>query len=66
MAKVTKDMIVGEVVAMNAKMPMVFIANGLFCYGCPSASGETLEDACAVHGIDCDKLLSDINEALEA
>ena len=33
MAKVTKDMIVGDVVAMNPNMPMVFIANGLFCYG---------------------------------
>ncbi|MBR2902042.1 MAG: DUF1858 domain-containing protein [Clostridia bacterium] len=65
MAKVTKDMIVGDVVAMNPNMPMVFIANGLFCYGCPSASGETLEDACAVHGIDCDKLLADINASLE-
>ena len=64
MAKVTKNMIVGEVVNMSPDLPMVFISNGLFCYGCPSAAGETLEDACMVHGIDCDKLVNDINAAL--
>ncbi len=38
--------------------------NGMHCVGCPSAAGETLEEASMVHGMDIDKLLSDINAYL--
>ena len=32
--------------------------------GCPSSQGESLEEACMVHGIDCDALVTGINEIL--
>ncbi|MBR3942961.1 MAG: DUF1858 domain-containing protein, partial [Clostridia bacterium] len=38
---------------------------GMHCLGCPSASGESIEQACAVHGVDCDELVNAINEYLE-
>ena len=38
--------------------------SGMHCVGCPSSAGETLDEACAVHGMDCDKVLADINEYL--
>lgn len=43
--------------------PMLMRA-GMHCLGCPSAQGESLEEACMVHGIDCDTLVSGINEVL--
>jgi len=40
----------------------IFINNGMHCLGCPSSMGESIEDACAVHGIDADKLVKELNE----
>ncbi|MBQ5320789.1 MAG: DUF1858 domain-containing protein, partial [Oscillospiraceae bacterium] len=33
---------------------------GMHCLGCPSARGESIEDACAVHGVDADELVEKI------
>jgi len=60
--KVTKDMTVIEVIRMDPNSAEVFYKHGLHCIGCPSASGESLEDASAVHGIDADKMLEDLNK----
>jgi len=60
--KVTKDMTVIEVIRMDPNSAEVFYKHGLHCIGCPSASGESLEDASAVHGIDADKMLDDLNK----
>ncbi len=43
----------------------IFIKHGMHCLGCPSASGESIEEACAVHGIDTDKLIDDLNAFFE-
>ena len=40
----------------------IFLSIGMHCLGCPSSRGETVEEACAVHGIDVDKLLALVNE----
>ena len=40
----------------------IFLSIGMHCLGCPSSRGETVEEACAVHGIDVDKLLELVNE----
>ena len=40
----------------------IFLSIGMHCLGCPSSRGETVEEACMVHGIDCDKLLALVNE----
>jgi hybrid cluster-associated redox disulfide protein len=65
MAKVTKDMIISEVLRMDKGTVPIFMSAGMHCLGCPSASGESIEDACAVHGIDADQLVKDLNDYLE-
>lgn len=62
--KVTKDMTIGELLMMDRSAGAILMQNGMHCVGCPSAAGETLEEASMVHGMDIDKLLSDINAYL--
>lgn len=62
--QISKDMLIGDLVQMNELIPPVLMRAGMHCLGCPSAQGETLEEACMVHGIDCDQLVSGINEIL--
>jgi hybrid cluster-associated redox disulfide protein len=62
MPKITKDMIIHDVLTLDQSAAPIFFANGMFCVGCPSASGESIEDACAVHGMDADKLVRDLND----
>ena len=66
MAKVTKDMIIVDVLKMNQETAKFFFEIGMHCLGCPSASAESIEEACMVHGADADKLVNDINAFLEA
>lgn len=65
MAKVTKDMIIADVLNMDRGTVPIFLSSGMHCLGCPSSSGESIEDACAIHGIDADKLMKDLNDYLE-
>ncbi len=58
---ITKDMCVGEVLDMDPSAGKYFLEIGMHCLGCPSARGESIEQACAVHGNDCDALLSKLN-----
>ena len=62
MAKITKDMTIQQVIERDMNAAPVFFEQGMFCIGCPSAAGETLEEACMVHGVDCEKLLALVNE----
>ncbi len=64
MPKITSDMIISEVLNMDKGTVPIFLNNGLYCLGCPSASGESIEDACEIHGLDCDKLIRELNEYL--
>lgn len=63
--KITKDMFVGEVLDMQPELGRYFLEIGMHCLGCPSARGETIEQACAVHGEDVDALLEKLNAAVE-
>jgi len=65
MAKVTKDMIISDVLNLDKGTVPIFLNSGMHCLGCPSSSGESIEDACAIHGIDADKLIEDLNAYLE-
>lgn len=58
---VTKDMLIGEIVQMNEKYPEILLNAGMHCLGCPASAGESLEEACMVHGIDVDELLEKLN-----
>ena len=62
MASITKDTIIADVLKIDAGTAPFFLEIGMHCLGCPSASGETVEEACAVHGVDVDKLLAVVNE----
>ena len=62
--QVTKDVTIGELLMMDRSAGAILMQNGMHCVGCPSAAGETLEEASMVHGMDIDKLLSDINAYL--
>ena len=64
MAKVTKDTIIIDVLRIAPQSANLFLEIGMHCLGCPSASGESIEQACMVHGVDCDKLVKDINDYL--
>ena len=61
---VTKQSIIGEVLDYNVETAQFFLAIGMHCLGCPSARGESIEQACAVHGTDADELVAKINEFL--
>ena len=64
--KITKDMIIGEVLDIDTGCAEYFFEIGMHCLGCPSSRGETVEEDCMVHGIDCDSFLAQLNRFLEA
>lgn len=59
---ITKDMYISDVLNLNQGTVPIFLQNGLHCLGCAMASGESIEEACAVHGLDCDSLIDELNE----
>ena len=61
---VTKDMIIGELIMIDSGIIPILMQAGMHCIGCPSSQGETLEEACMVHGMDVEALLTDINSYL--
>ncbi len=58
---VTKDMIIAEVLDNYPETAPLFLEIGMHCLGCPSARGESVEQACMVHGADVDTLIEKIN-----
>ena len=62
--KVTKDSIIGDVLDYNRGTAQFFFEIGMHCLGCPSARGESIADACAVHGTEADELIAKINAYL--
>ena len=65
MAKVTKDMLIGQLLQVDANIAPILMRAGMHCIGCPSAQGESLEEAAMVHGMDVDVLVQQINEMLK-
>lgn len=59
---VSKDMIISDIIAADPGNAAILMASGMHCIGCPSAQGESLEDAAMVHGMNADELVKDINE----
>lgn len=59
--EITKDMIVGDVLDIDAGAAKYFFEIGMHCLGCPASRGETIEQACSVHGADVDELISKLN-----
>ncbi|MDP4091977.1 MAG: DUF1858 domain-containing protein [Bacillota bacterium] len=65
MSKVTPDMIISDIINLDRGTIPILLNAGMHCLGCPSSQGESLEEACAVHGIDTDELVKQINSYLE-
>ena len=64
--RVTKDMLIGDFLDADRETAQFFFEMGMHCLGCPSARGESLEMACAVHGVDVDEMVEEINTFLDS
>lgn len=64
--QVSKEMTIGEILAINPMVSPILMEIGMHCLGCPSAQGESLEEAAMVHGIDVELLVEKINAAINA
>jgi hybrid cluster-associated redox disulfide protein len=65
MSKVTPDMIIADILNLDRGTAPILLNIGMHCLGCPSSSGESLEDACAIHGVDVNKIVKELNDYLE-
>ena len=61
---VTQQSVIGDVLDVDINTAEFFFAIGMHCLGCPASRGETIEEACAVHGTAADALVAKINEFL--
>ncbi len=64
MKEINKDMVIGDILDADGGTAVFFFEMGMHCLGCPASRGETVEEACAVHGVDVDALVSRVNEYL--
>ena len=58
---ITKDMLIGDVLDMDTGCAEYFFEIGMHCLGCPASRGETIAQACEVHGTDADELIAKLN-----
>ena len=64
--QITKQTTMGEMLTYDRGIAMVLMQAGMHCIGCPSSIHKSLEEACMVHGIDCDEVLANIQKYLES
>ena len=61
---VTKETLIGDILDHDIETAEYFFEIGMHCLGCPASRGESIADACAVHGTDADELVAKINAHL--
>ncbi len=61
MAAITRKTTIGEVLARDLQTAKYFLDIGMHCLGCPASQGESIEEACMVHGTDADELVAQLN-----
>lgn len=66
MSAITKETIIGDILRINPAAARVLMEIGMHCLGCPASRAETLEQACAVHGVDVNEILKRIQSPGEA
>lgn len=59
--QITKDTLIGDILDIDSTTAPIFMDMGMHCLGCPASRGESLEDACMVHGVDVDEMVEKIN-----
>ncbi len=65
MAVITKDTIIGDILDIAPQTAPLFFSIGMHCLGCPASRGETVEEACMVHGVDVDDLVAELNNQIQ-
>jgi hybrid cluster-associated redox disulfide protein len=63
--EITKQTTMGEMLNYDSGIAYILMLSGMHCVGCPSSIGESLEEACMVHGLDSDVVLKSITDYLE-
>ena len=64
MQEITKENLIGDILNMDPTTAPYFLEMGMHCLGCPSARGESREQACLVHGVDVDEVVGKLNAHL--
>lgn len=62
--QIDKTVLIGQLIQMDEGIAPILMGSGMHCLGCPSAQGESLEEACFVHGINVETVVNAINEYL--
>ena len=62
--RINKDMIIADMLKIDAGIAAILMASRMHCIGCPSAQGESLSEAAMVHGLDADELVATVNDYL--
>ena len=60
--EITKQTIIGDMLKEDQGIAMILMQQGMHCVGCPASAGESLEEACMVHGLDADAVLEAVKE----
>ena len=63
--KATKDMTIGQLISCYPHVAPVLMQIGMHCLGCPMSRGESIEEACEVHGVKCEDIIAKINKYFE-
>ncbi len=64
--KITKETTMGQMLEYDMGIAYILMQSGMHCVGCPSSIGESLEEACIVHGLDADVVMASIQEYLDS
>lgn len=64
MAQINRQTIIGDILDLDGTTAPFFLEMGMHCLGCPASRGETIEQACEVHGVDADELVAKLNAHL--
>ena len=59
--RINKDMIIADMLKIDAGIAAILMASGMHCVGCPASQGESLEEAAMVHGLNADELIDNVN-----
>ena len=64
MIEIKRDTIIGDILDVAPQTAPIFLSIGMHCLGCPASRGESVEQACMVHGVDADEIVEQLNAAL--
>ena len=64
MAEITKDTIIGDILDLDSTTATFFFEMGMHCLGCPATPGESLRDACMVHGVEAEAVVKEVNRKI--